>query len=90
MKTRSVGAKLFRADGQLYMKKLIVEFRNCENAPKNRRTYGCTIFLLHNSQTEYQFRQAQGIRTFFTTASGRGCLFNDAVNCHSYVRTPGQ
>jgi hypothetical protein len=81
MKIRSVGAELFHADGQLYTKKLTVDFRNRANAAKNRRTYGCTIFLLHNSQTEYQYRQAQAIRTFFPTASGRGCLFNDAVNC---------
>jgi hypothetical protein len=71
-KIRSVGAELFQAHGQLYMKKLTVDFRSCANAPKNRRTYGCTIVLLHDRQTEYQFRQAQAIRTFFPTVPGGG------------------
>ena len=40
MKIRAVGAKLFhvgaRADRQAYMTKLVVVFRNCANAPKNK------------------------------------------------------
>jgi hypothetical protein len=34
MKIRSVGAELFRADGQTDMTKLIVAFCNFSNAPK--------------------------------------------------------
>jgi hypothetical protein len=34
MKIRSVGSKLFHADGQTGMAKLIVAFRNFANAPK--------------------------------------------------------
>jgi len=34
MKLHPVGAELFRADGQTYMMKLIVAFRNSANAPK--------------------------------------------------------
>jgi len=35
MKIRPVGAELFHADGQTYMAKLIVAFRNFANSPKN-------------------------------------------------------
>jgi hypothetical protein len=35
MKTRPVGAELFRAGEQTDMTKLMVAFRNFENAPKN-------------------------------------------------------
>jgi len=36
MKIRSVGAELFRSDGQADMTKLIVAFCNFSNAPKNQ------------------------------------------------------
>ena len=36
MKTRSEGAKLFHADGQTDMTKLIVAFHNFADAPKKR------------------------------------------------------
>jgi len=36
MKIRSVGADLFHADGQTDTTKLMVAFRNFENAPKKR------------------------------------------------------
>ena len=35
MKIRPVGAELFHADGRTDMTKLIVDFRNFANAPKN-------------------------------------------------------
>jgi hypothetical protein len=35
MKIRPTGAELFRVDGQTDMTKLIVAFRNFENAPKH-------------------------------------------------------
>jgi len=33
MKIRPMGAEMFHADGRTYMTKLIVDFRNFENAP---------------------------------------------------------
>jgi hypothetical protein len=43
MKTRPVGDELFLADrgtdGQTYMMKVIVAFRNSANAPKNQVTW---------------------------------------------------
>jgi hypothetical protein len=38
MKIRPVGADLFHADGQTYMPKLTVAFRNFANAPKMHGT----------------------------------------------------
>jgi hypothetical protein len=35
MKIRSVGAKLFQADGRTDMTKLTVDFRDTANAPEN-------------------------------------------------------
>jgi len=35
MKIREIGAKMFHADGQTDMTKLIVAFRNFANAPKS-------------------------------------------------------
>jgi len=35
MKTRPLGAKYYHADGQTYMTKLTVVFRNFANAPKS-------------------------------------------------------
>jgi hypothetical protein len=48
MKMRSVGTKLFRADGQTDITKLIVAFRNFANAPNSHTmaeilTFKCTV-----------------------------------------------
>jgi len=37
MEIRQVGTELFRADGQTDIMKVIVDFHNFANAPKNRR-----------------------------------------------------
>jgi len=34
-----VGAELFRADGQTYMTRLVVAFRNCAKAPKKDKAF---------------------------------------------------
>ena len=40
-----MGAKLFRADGQTDITKLIVAFRNFANAPKNTIIYWVFFYL---------------------------------------------
>ena len=44
MKIGVVGAELFHADGQTDMRKLIVEFLNFVNGPKNSKFYQHNIF----------------------------------------------
>ena len=45
MKIRQVVAELFHADGQTYMTKLAVAFRNFANAPKNNVRDRNTVFF---------------------------------------------
>ena len=47
MKILPVGAELVHADRWTDMRKLIVAFSNCENAPKNAAF--CVLFYFHGS-----------------------------------------
>jgi hypothetical protein len=45
MRMRRVGAKLFHADGQTDMIKVIVTFRHFANAPKNEYAIHCAVMV---------------------------------------------
>ena len=47
MKIRPVGAESFHADGQTYMTKPTVAFRNFENTPKNTQGRAKTLHYPH-------------------------------------------
>jgi hypothetical protein len=56
MKTRTVGAELFHAewqtDGQTYMRKLTVAYRNIANAPKNEHLQYRQFFAISCTRNE--------------------------------------